>query len=120
MIDITIEPTQLIVDQIDTLSIRLTNSDNKPCTHIGFRLRLPSQIVLLEGTDKIDIAKIEPGQNVIHTMRVRPKQVGSCMISSSSFSYRDGQGQSQHPALLQQEVSIILAASESQPIYVSH
>jgi|WetSurMetagenome_2_1015567.scaffolds.fasta_scaffold176230_1 hypothetical protein len=107
MIDITFQPTQLVIDQISSLSIKLTNSGNKPCTHINFRLRLPTQIVLLEGTDKIDNAKIDPGQNIIHTVRVRPKQVGSWFIRSSSFSYRDSQGQSQHPSPLQYEVKVI-------------
>ncbi len=113
MIDITFQPTQFVIDQISSLSIKITNSGNKPCTHLNFRLRLPPQIVLLEGTDKIDNAKIDPGQNIIHTVRVRPKQVGSWIIGSSSFSYRDSQGQSQHPAPLQQEISVIPATSTS-------
>lgn len=107
MIHITVEPTQLVIDQISSLSIMLTNSENKPCTHISFKLRLPSQIVLLEGNDKIEIAKIDPFQDVTHTVRVRPKQIGSWIIGSSSFSYRDSQGQSQHPSPLQQEVEVI-------------
>ena len=115
MIDITLQPTQLVLGQISSFSIKLTNSSNKPCTHVNFRLRLPPQIVLLEGIDKIDNAKIDPGQNIIHMMRVRPKQVGSWIISSSSFSYRDSQGQSQHPPPIQQKVKVIpvTAASES-------
>lgn len=114
MIQITVVPTQLVMDQISSLSIRLTNSGNKPCTHLFFRLRLPSQIVLLEGNDKIDIAKIEPHQNVTHTVRVRPKQIGSWIIGSSSFSYRDSQGQSQHPSPLQQEVKVIPIVTASE------
>lgn len=107
MINITFHPTQLVIDQINSLSVTLTNSGDKACTHVNFRLRLPSQIVLLEGTDKIENAKVDPGQNIIHTMRVRPKQVGSWIISSSSFSYRDSQGQPHHPAPLQQEIIVI-------------
>lgn len=111
MIDITFQPTQLVIDQINSLSVKLTNSGDKPCTHVNFRLRLPSQIVLLEGTDKIEDAKIDPGQNIILPVRVRPKQVGSWTISSSSFSYRDSQGRSQHPAPLQEEITVIPMAS---------
>jgi hypothetical protein len=88
---------------------------------VNFRLRLPSQIVLLEGTDKINNAKIDPGQNIIHTVRVRPKQVGSWIIGSSSFSYRDSQGQPHHPTPLQQEITVIPMVSipKSQPGHIS-
>jgi len=121
MIQITVNPTQLIMNQISSLSIMFTNSSNKPCRNIGFRLRLPPQIVLLKGNDKIDIAKIDPFQNVTRTVQVRPKQIGSWIIGSSSFSYRDGQGQSQHPSSLLQEISVIptKSAQKSQPIIVS-
>jgi hypothetical protein len=121
MIDIIFQPAQLVRDEISSLSIKLTNSSNKLYNHVNFRLQLPSQIVLLEGTDKIENAKIEPGQNIILTVRVRPKQVGSWIISSSSFSYRDSQGRSHHPAPLQQEISVVLKtpALNSQPIDIS-
>jgi hypothetical protein len=117
MIYITIEPMQIIVNQISTLSIVFTNWEDKSCTHIGFRLRLPSQIVLLEGNDKIDIARIDPHEHVTHIVHVRPKQIGSWMIGSSSFSYRDSQGLSQHPSPLQQEIRVIptVATELSEP-----
>jgi hypothetical protein len=107
MIDITFQPTQLVMDQISPFSIKLTNSGDKPCTHVNFRLQLPIQIVLLEGTDKIENAKIDPGQNIILNVHVRPKRVGSWIIGSSSFSYRDSQGQSKHPSPLHQEIAVI-------------
>lgn len=121
MIDVTFQPTQLVINQISSFSIKLTNSGNKPCTHVNFRLRLPSQIVLLEGTDKIDDAKIDSGQYIVHTVRVRPKQVGSWTIGSSSFSYRDSQGKSYHPTPLQQEITVIPMEliPKSQPVHIS-
>jgi hypothetical protein len=121
MIDVTFQPTQLVIDQISSLSIKVTNSGNRPCTHVNFRLRLPSQIVLLEGTDKIENAKIDPGLNIILTMRVRPKQVGSWIIGSSSFSYRDSQGQPHHPTPLQHEITVIPMVSipKSQALHSS-
>lgn len=121
MIDLTLQPTHLVIDRVDSLSIKLTNSGDKPCTHVNFRLRLPPQIVLLEGTGKIEDAKVDPGQNMILNVRVRPKQVGSWVISSSSFSYRDSQGRSQHPAPLQGEIEVIpltLAQKSPEPAHV--
>jgi hypothetical protein len=107
MIDITFQPNQLIIDQINVLSLKLTNLGDKVCTHVNLRLRLPPQIVLLEGRDKIEDAKIDSGQNIILTVHVRPKQVGSWIIGSSSFSYRDNLGRSHHPAPLQGEIEVI-------------
>ncbi|HLO31721.1 MAG TPA: toll/interleukin-1 receptor domain-containing protein [Anaerolineales bacterium] len=107
MIDITFQPTQLVIDQINSLSIKLTNAGDKLYTHVYFRVQLPPQIVLLEGKDKIEDGKIDPGQNILLTVGVRPKQVGSWIIGSSSFSYRDSQGQPHHPTPLQQEIIVI-------------
>jgi hypothetical protein len=120
MIDITFQPTQLVVDQINSLSVMLTNSGDKSCMHVNFRLWLPPQITLLEGTDKIEDEKIDPSQAITLTVRVRPKQVGSWIISSSSFSYRDIQGRSQHPIPFQQEITVIpmVPSLKPQPAHI--
>lgn len=111
MIHIAVEPTQLIVNQINTVSVIFSNLDDKPCTRISFRLRLPTQITLLDGTDQIYMEQINSHENITHTVRVRPKEIGSWIIGSSSFSYRDSQGQSRHPVPLQQMVDVVQAVA---------
>lgn len=114
MISVTIEPTQLVANLITSLVVRLTNVERGPCTHVVFRFRLPAQIVLLEGSDRIEVARLDAGQSVAHTVRVRPRQAGSTAIVSSNFSYRDALGGSQYPAPFRQEVTVTPPISRSE------
>jgi len=95
MIQVTLEPTQLVVDQPNELIVRLTNVGRGTYTNVVFKLVLPVQVVLLQGPDRIKIPLLDAGQSIMHTMHLRPKQVGTWVLTSSNFSYRDTLGQSQ-------------------------
>jgi hypothetical protein len=107
MIIVTIEPIQLVANLITPLVIRLANTERAPCTHVVFRFKLPAQIVLLEGSDRIEVPRVDANQTIVHTVRVRPKQVGSAVVVSSNFSYRDALGRSQYPDTFRQEVNVV-------------
>jgi hypothetical protein len=107
MISATIEPLQLVANLITPLVIRLSNTARAPCTHVVFRFKLPSQIVLLEGSDRVEVPRIDANQTIVHSVRVRPKQVGPASIVSSNFSYRDALGKPQYPTSFRQEVTVI-------------
>lgn len=94
MIQVSLEPTELCVDQSNELVVRLSNIGHTRCANVIFKLALPVQLVLLQGADRIDLPYLDAGQSITHTLRVRPKQVGSLFLTSSNFSYRDAQGQS--------------------------
>jgi hypothetical protein len=95
MIQVTLETTRLIADQSNDFGLRLTNIGRGPCTNIVFKLGLPVQMVLLQGSDRIEVQRLEAGQSVTTIVRVRPKQAGNWTLTSTNFSYRDAFGQSQ-------------------------
>jgi len=93
MIQVTIEPNQLLVNQSNELVIRLTNTGRGPCTNVVFKILLPVQIILLHGSDRIQIDRLDPGQTAKYSLDVKPKLAGVWPITSANFSYRDPVGQ---------------------------
>jgi len=95
MIEVSLTPARLFADQSNELIIQLTNIGRGPCTSIVLRLAWPRQILQLQGPDRIEVARLDPGQSITKALRVRPKQTGTWHLTSSNFSYRDPWGQSQ-------------------------
>ncbi|MEW6730754.1 MAG: CHAT domain-containing protein [Acidobacteriota bacterium] len=107
MIEINITPTELILDQVNELTIILTNIGRRKYTNIICKLTLPVQMVLLQGSDRIEVPYLEANQNATFIIRVRPKSIGNWIITSTNFSYRDWQGQSQRIFDLRRTVKVI-------------
>lgn len=95
MIEVSLLSARLSAEQLQELSVQLTNSGRGPCTNIVLRLAWPREISLIQGSDRIEEARLDPGQSIARVLRVRPKQAGIWHLTSSNFSYRDPWGQSQ-------------------------
>jgi hypothetical protein len=95
MIEVSLMPARLLAEQPNDLRLQLTNIGRGPCTSIVLRLAWPSQIILLQGPDRIEESRLDPGQSIVKALRVRPKQAGTWQLTSPNFSYRDQRGQPQ-------------------------
>jgi hypothetical protein len=94
MLQVTLEPTTLVVNQPKKMIFRLTNTSGKFCTNIVFKPTFPIQLVSLKGVDCLEVPRLNAGESIIYEFLVRPKCVGEWAITSRNFSYRDGCGQS--------------------------
>jgi hypothetical protein len=95
MIEVSLLSAGLSAEQLQELSVQLTNSGHGPCTNIVLRLAWPREISLIQGSDRIEEARLDPGQSIVRVLRVRPKQAGTWQLTSPNFSYRDQWGQTQ-------------------------
>jgi hypothetical protein len=94
MIEATVAPRKLVVDQPAELAVRLTNTGAGPCTNLVFTLSLPVQIILLRGSNRIEIGQLGGGESATCKVRVRPRVAGTWVLTSTNFSYRDPHGRS--------------------------
>ena len=92
MIEVTLQPTGLLVGEATDLVVQLANTGPGTCTHIIFTLTLPGEIMLLDGPDEIEVQRLEPGQAETRTLRVRALSAARCRVTSTNFSYRDRYG----------------------------
>lgn len=92
MIDVRVDPVEITVGDENELSIALTNNSSKPCTNIVFKLRLPPEIVLLRGPDRIALSKLDPGDSKSTKVTVQPKLAGDWAATNSSLSFLDHRG----------------------------
>jgi nucleoside phosphorylase len=89
VIEVSIEPRELLVGHDCELKIRFSNTGTRACTDIVFRAGLPPGFLLLDGRSRVEIPELGAGHTRVHTMTVRPDNSGSYVISSVNFSYRD-------------------------------
>jgi CHAT domain len=89
MIEASLETKELVVDHPGAITVQLTNAGRGTCTNIVFKLKLPVQVVLLQGADRIEIDRLDAGQSVTRSVRVRPKRAGTWSVTSENFAYRD-------------------------------
>jgi CHAT domain len=89
MIEVTFAPTELVVDEPADLTVRFTNRAAGPCFKVIFTLTLPGEIMLLRGTERIEVSRLEPGESVTRTVQVKPLRAARCRVTSTNFSYRD-------------------------------
>jgi hypothetical protein len=94
MIEVTLDPRVLGVGRKTDLTVRLTNTGPRACTELVFRLGLPSELVLLGGTGRIQALRLDPGASETLTVQVRAKTPGSHRVTSPNFFYFDGNGAS--------------------------
>jgi CHAT domain/Translocon-associated protein beta (TRAPB) len=89
MIEVSVEPTRLVVGRRTQLAIRFTNHGQRACSDIVFKLALPSAFMITSGTTRAETALIQPGRVHIHTITVEPRKLGEYQLTSTNFSYRD-------------------------------
>ncbi len=94
MLQVSLEPATLVVNQPNKMIFRLTNTSDKFCYNIVFYPTFPNQLVSLKGVGCLKAARLDAGESTIYESLVRPKCIGEWAITSRNFSYRDGAGQS--------------------------
>ena len=91
-IRVTVQPSLLIQGQETELVITLHNQDRALCTNIVFGFQLPLQVVLVRGSRRLRIPRLEGEASWQHRLRVLPKETGRFTLHSANFSYRDSRG----------------------------
>lgn len=94
MIDATLETATVSLGKDSLLAIVLSNSGHQVCRNIVFRLRLPPEIVLLRGCERVELERLEPGASHRIDLWVRPCRAGDYCVTSPNFSFRDASGRS--------------------------
>lgn len=89
MIDVSIEPSQLVAGRRSQLAIRFMNTGRGPCSNIIFKLGLPSGIRLVRGLNRVEIPVIQAGRAHVHEVVIEPIRSGKFDLTSINFSYRD-------------------------------
>lgn len=111
MIAVAVTPRRLVAGQRTQLSIRFSNTGTGPYRKIVFTLATPSALRLI-GADRIDIASIEPGAEVVRTVTVEAAQAGEFTLTSPNFSYRDEDDESVRDRSWR---TVLVAAEPEQP-----
>jgi hypothetical protein len=88
MIAVAVTPRRLVAGQRTQLSLRFSNPSPGPYRKIVFTLAGQPGLRLI-GTDRIDIASIEPGAEVVRSVTVEAARAGEFTLTSPNFSYRD-------------------------------
>ena len=92
MIEVSIEPRELLAGHDCELEIRFTNIGARPCTDLVFRADLPPGFLVLDGRKRVEVPRLGAGEAWVHTMTVRPPVPGSFDVTSTNFAYRDERG----------------------------
>jgi hypothetical protein len=88
MITVAVTPRRLVAGQRTQLSLRFSNPGPGLYRKIVFTLAVQPGL-RLTGTERIDIASIEPGAEVVRSVTVEAADPGEFTLSSPNFSYRD-------------------------------
>lgn len=115
MIQASIAPAELQVDRTAELTVRLTNVGLWTCTNLVFRLALPVQVVLLRGSDRIEVPQLEAGASATSILRVKPLRAGTWTLTSPNFSYQDPRGVTRRVEDLRLELHAVPATSPPPP-----
>jgi CHAT domain-containing protein len=123
MIEVAVEPPQFAVGQESELVVRLTNSGHGNCTNIVFKLGLPSDFLVLTGSDRIEICGLRAGEHFSQRLILRPRNAGHFTVRSPNFSYRDQYGRPVRVLDFQTRLSVVAKvpdpASGRRPIDVA-
>jgi TIR domain len=109
MIQVDLIPRQLEVDRPAQLVVRLTNVGGGLCTNLVMRIDLPVQVVLLRGNDRMEVPQLEAGASFTRTLRVKPLQVGTWILTSPNFSYQDPQSRARRIPDLRLGIQVVPA-----------
>ena len=88
MIAVAVTPQRLVAGQRTQLSLRFSNPSPGPYRKIVFTLAVQPGLRLI-GIERIDIASIDPGAEVVRSVTVEAARAGEFTLTSPNFSYRD-------------------------------
>lgn len=106
MISAELSPRKLVAGQETELAVLFANTGSGTCSNLIFRLELPRQIFSVDGVDRLEIGSLPAGETVTRTVRVRPVEPGTCLVTSRNFSYRDRHGTSRRIEGFQAELVV--------------
>lgn len=106
MISAEFSPRELVAGQETELAVLFANTGSGTCSNLIFRLVLPRQIFSVDGVDRLEIGALPAGETVRRTVRVRPVEPGTCLVTSRNFSYRDRHGASRRIEGFQAELVV--------------
>lgn len=109
MIDVAVTPDELELGVAGDLSISLTNRGDSVCSRIAFKLRLPATFVRLGGSQRLELARLGPGETATLDVKVRPTKVGRWEVSSPNFAYLDALGRHRRVQDLHRPVAVVPA-----------
>lgn len=89
MISALVEDSTLVAGYDCPLVIRLTNIDRRVCRSILFRVHLPPDLVVMSGSERVNLAELAPGASHRIQLIVRPSRTGEFLLHSERFEYRD-------------------------------
>jgi TIR domain-containing protein len=92
MIGLTIEPGTVESGVARVVTVRLTNTDNRPLTNIVVGLDIPPEMGLEQGRTSFDLPRLAPGAAYEHALRIRPSPPGHHAIAVRNLSCRNGDG----------------------------
>ncbi|MBL7182836.1 MAG: zinc ribbon domain-containing protein [Anaerolineae bacterium] len=114
-IKVTVQPPQLIQGQETELVITLHNKNPGACTNIVVGFQLPLQIVLVKGSRRLRIPRLDGGASWQHRLWFLPKEVGHFVLRSTNFSFRDSRGLARRVPSLEVPLEIIPPSPETPP-----
>jgi uncharacterized membrane protein len=94
VIEVSVEPRQLIAGRATDLGIVVANTGTGRCTNIVIKIEIPYGIRWLEGRERIQMDSLAGGSRVPHNIRLRAELAGNYVISITNFSYVDPRGAS--------------------------
>jgi hypothetical protein len=121
VIEVSIDPGQLVAGRESALTVRFTNVGDGTCSHIVFKIGLPPEVLLLRGRDRIEIPKIRAGENYSYDTVVRPRVAGTFTIDSGNFAYRNNYGREVRVPDFLAELTVLPAAEDGErkpPLHV--
>lgn len=116
MIEAQLSPGRLITGQETDLTVRLTNTDTGTCTNLVFKLVLPNQVLLVRGSERVEVPQLAAGDSHTTVLRVRPNRSGRCTVRSMNFSYRDRFGMARRIVDFQADLEVEPPAPQAPPV----
>lgn len=111
MIAVAVTPQRLVAGQRTQLSLRFSNLSPGPYRKIVFTLAVQPGLRLI-GIERIVIASIEPGAEVVRSVTVEAARAGEFTLTSPNFSYRDEDDESLRDRSWQ---TVLIAAEPERP-----
>jgi len=107
VIDLSIHPTEMAINESTKVTLRLTNTGVGTCTNVRLTFRFPPEILLVRGKKRLQIARLGKGESYEHDLHLKARRTGEFQFSSSNFSYRDPFGQSVRPPQTKRSLHVV-------------
>lgn len=92
MIEITLNPQNIFIEQRSQLFLHLFNRGPGDCFDVRLGFRFSPEIHFVRNDRRIEREILREGKNYEHEMTVVAYQIGDFALTSESFSYENGQG----------------------------